>query len=274
MLGRAVQECGLHERDENFWWCSDDVLLMALAMPGVADALGLVCTGDEQRRQRGASLAGGVARRELYKLAYLGVADDDVTEKITSIYTKYRDASTRLALEGDLAAKVGLTEGDVLVHIPDPDMLTKQPKVRLLLEDGTVTDLARWDRRHSGRVDALARAHRRLWRVAVYVHPRALWMDDTIGLLVGAAQTEFGLRTRFARNPQLDTYFASLFDQYADKRGWPSELRSEAVAHAPLIAAATHDETHMSGSLDANVAVLEIAVQQARETRPEIDSAQ
>jgi len=35
-----------------------------------------------------------------------------------------------------------------------------------------VLKLSEWDQRHSRRIDALNQAHTRLWRLAVYAHPR------------------------------------------------------------------------------------------------------
>lgn len=269
MLGRAVQEMGLHEHDVNFRWLSDDALLLALAVPAVADALKLAATDDPDRRAQAAALAGAIMLRRTYKLAFLGVADDDVTQKAASIYATWgRDTSERLRLEAHLAQSVGLEDGDVLVHVPDPTMLTKPAKVRVLLDDGTVSDLERWDATHTGRVEALRRAHARLWRVAVYVHPRALGMDGTVDLLVAAAKSAFGLRTRYARHPELDPYFAALFDRHAADRGWALDLRSEAVELAPQIAAdAERAGGHASHELATNLVRLELAVEHIRSDR-------
>jgi HD superfamily phosphohydrolase len=136
MIGRAVERLGLDEDDANFHYLSDDLLLTVLANPKVGDALKLKLTKDAARRKAAETIGKLVNQRKLYKLAYLGVADDDRNLHAMSIHAKYGSPAERQTLEDDLAAQAGLQPGDVLIHLPDPKMMTKLAKVRVLLEDG------------------------------------------------------------------------------------------------------------------------------------------
>jgi uncharacterized protein len=79
MIGHAVALLELHKQDTNFHWLSDDLLLAALANAKVATALSLKITKDAGARAEAEAIGRLVEQRRLYKLAYLGVADDDVS---------------------------------------------------------------------------------------------------------------------------------------------------------------------------------------------------
>jgi uncharacterized protein len=174
MIGRAVWSAGLigdstDDDDAHFDWLSDELLLAALASPQIADTLQL------HRHPRAPSeiqlasdLAAAVQRRALFKVAYLGVYDD-LADRVHHLYQAYAEPAKRRALEDSLAAAAGLPPGRVLVHLPSPKMLQKEAAVRVLTADREVVTLDAWDQQHSRRALALVDAHRRLWRVSVYV---------------------------------------------------------------------------------------------------------
>jgi hypothetical protein len=172
MIGHAVALLELHKQDTNFHWLSDDLLLAALANAKVATALSLKITKDAGARAEAEAIGRLVEQRRLYKLAYLGVADDDVSFQAQDIYARWgTNPDARRELEAELASRAGLAPGRVLVHLPSPKMMAKLAKVRVLLEETTVTTFEDWEARHSERVQALNRAHARLWRVGVYCIP-------------------------------------------------------------------------------------------------------
>ncbi len=173
MIGEAVARLDLHKRDANFHWLSDELLLAALANTTIATSLGLTFTRDKSKRREAEAIGKLVQQRKLYKLAYLGVADDDVSFQASDLYTQWGKDSpdTRREYGGELAAKAGLEPGRGAVDLPRPKMMAKLARVRVLLEEETVTSFEEWDGRHSERVQALNRAHARLWRVGVYLHP-------------------------------------------------------------------------------------------------------
>jgi uncharacterized protein len=268
MLSRAVQDLGLAEHEENFDLLGDDMLRQVLITPTIAPLLGLVATADVQRRRLASRLAREVHERRLYKLAYLGVPEENVALRAKRISEEQgSSAPTRRAVEDDLAAMAGLTAGEVLVHIPNPRMLAKEGQVRVMLDNGEVVMLADWDRERSRRLEALSRAHERLWRVAVYVHPTA--SEAELGLLTAAAEDRFGLRPRYARQPAPNPYLGELFDQQAEERDWPAHLRTAAINRAVGAAAKAENEgqnvSHTRGAmldlLDAAVAELGAAEQ-------------
>jgi uncharacterized protein len=239
MIGRAVQLLRLEQDESNFYWLSDDLLLALLAQPDIADALGLKVTNDDERRQDAAQLGQRLARRELYKLCFLGVSDDDVSLQAADIFGRYgKTPGARSDLEDQLAAQAGLEPGRVLVHLPSPKMMMKLAKVRVRLENDTVSTFEEWDGRHSGRVRALNDAHRRLWRVAVYIHPDDAANAGQRRLVASAAREAFNLRSRYADVGVDSPYLATVFDLNVAERGWPAGEREEVLVAARKAAAA------------------------------------
>lgn len=101
MIGEAVRRLGLHKHDENFHWLSDEVLLAVLARPKVGSSLGLrMPKTDPEDREAAANLGELVRRRRLFKLAYLGVADDDTERQAGDIYEKWGSVDGRVARAG------------------------------------------------------------------------------------------------------------------------------------------------------------------------------
>lgn len=248
MIGRAVALLGLHDDDANFHTLGDDVLLALLAHPELAKPLGKTVTTDKGRLEGARELGQLASRRALYKLAYLGVYDEDVSGKAADIYARWgQNPAARQALEDDLAAKAGVASGRVLVHLPDPHMMAKIAQVRVILDDGTVTTFEEWEARHATRVQALNTAHQRLWRVSVYLHPEDAQQQATKRLVSAAAREVFGLRSRYAEPPAEHPYFATVFDLFADEEGWPAGARDAVIEGAP--AAAAHAD--QPGSLEA-----------------------
>ncbi len=200
MVGRAVQELGLHEADPRGTGLksgpatrmlfanapglprgiaiSDDLLLRMLAVPDLADALGIPATADPQRRARAARIGSDLLERRLYKVAYLAT-HAELGHNVKAITDRYRTAKQRSAFEDRVARQMGLEPGDVLVHIPAERMMEKVAAVRVERSDGSITSLHEWDRARSNRVTALNEAHRLLWRILVYVRPAESAADTT-----------------------------------------------------------------------------------------------
>lgn len=176
MIARAAQAAGVvsddpTDDDSHLDWLGDETLLLGLSNPQLGKLLGLHRhPRDTAELRLAADLADEVRRRSLYKIGYLGVYDD-LAEQAENLHALYGDRRSRRHLEDRLATDAGLTPGHVLVHLPSPRMLLKLAGVRVLTHDGQVTTLEKWDSDHSRRAQALIDAHRRLWRVAVYVHP-------------------------------------------------------------------------------------------------------
>ena len=273
MVARAVQTLGLHENDANFDWLSDDMLRMVLARPGLAAPLGLTITDDPKRREQAAELGQAVMERRLYKLAYLGVADDDVQRRAKAIYEQFgNDPDLRRRAEDELAAMAGLPGGHVLLHVPSPRMLAKQGHVRVMLDNEDVILLSEWDRDRSGRLAALQRGHERLWRVSVYAQPDS--EPSKLGLLTKAAEERFGLRTRYVLEATPSPYFGELFDLHAEANDWPAHLRNQAVRDAQhTLADARREGRNVSRSEPASVDLLHLAVRrlQRREAAGQLE---
>jgi HD superfamily phosphohydrolase len=201
MLARSVTESGLIDcpaapgDDAQLDRLSDESLLLLLAHPEIAKWLGVALHRRTMNsRQLAADLAQAVSARQLYKIAYLGVYDD-LAEQAEGIHSRYSRPDARIELEDSLANRAGLDRGSVLVHVPSPKMLLKLADVRVLSQGSQVTTLEHWDRTHSGRASALNEAHRRLWRVTVYVHP-AVSLEQR-ELVRSAAATTFGSPSRY-----------------------------------------------------------------------------
>jgi HD superfamily phosphohydrolase len=251
MIGDAVRLLRLHEDDRNFHWLSDDLLLKVLAEPKVGDALGLRFTEAPSARAAAQSVGELVERRRFYKLAFLGVADDDVSFQARDIHAKWGASHTaRATLEEELAAKAGLPPGRVLVHLPEPEMMSKLAKVRVMLEGNTVITFEEWEERHSRRVQALNRAHQRLWRVAVYLHPEDA-KDEGIFRLVGSAARDlFRLRSRYAEPEANEPYLATVFDLNAARKDWPAGEREAIIKRAAAAAASAEDPKTLDAAVD------------------------
>jgi HD superfamily phosphohydrolase len=265
MLARAVELLGLTELDDNFHQLSDESLLLLLKEPAIATALGVQLKAPQQDIARARALGIALWDRRLYKLRYLGVADDDREGDARGRYDVLRsDPDERRRLERRLAARAGLESDQVLVHVPPRSVLTKPAGVRILRDDGSVSTFQEWDDRRSQRVAALGRAHARLWRIAVYVDPQVRRSDTRLDLLAAAAESQIGLPNRYDARERLDPYFAELFDRHAVAKCWPLELRAPVVREATLMrAAATEGASHSSDSMDAGIAMLELAVDRA-----------
>jgi hypothetical protein len=128
-----------------------------------------------------------------------------------------------------------------------------------MLDNGDVIFLHEWDKERSGRIDALARAHERLWRVCVYAHPAA--GEQELRLLSSAAEQRFHLRPRYAKQAPPDPYLGELFDQHAELRDWPVHLRTAAIAGAMHAAAdARRDGRNLSRTREAMIDLLDVSV--------------
>jgi len=247
MIGRAVQEAGLAhgedtppELDSNFHRLSDEMLLHALHMPAIHDALNLTRAPVQLDLDLASRLAGGVLQRQLFKIAYLAV-DDDLAYGAQGIFERHQNPAERRALENRLADQAGVDRGNVLVHIPRPKMMTKEADIRVRTDRGEIVPLKEWDARHSRRVNALNEAHRRLWRLAVYVHPD---LFETHGAIVrAAAESEFGAPARYVSKPEYSPLMSALFDRVVIEDGVTKVDKNAVLANvAPADVGATRQE--------------------------------
>ncbi|MCU1497284.1 MAG: putative phosphohydrolase [Acidimicrobiales bacterium] len=267
MIGRAVQEAGLAsgpestlQQDRNFWYLSDEMLLQALARPAVADALGLERGTGAHNLDLASALAQGVLSRRLYKIAYLAV-HDDLADGASRISTEYGKPEARRALEERLAKLAGVPGGAVLVHVPKTSMMEKDALVRVRTGQREIISLQAWDDRHSRRVSALKEAHRRLWRVTVYLDPTH---SAKAQVLAAAAQDELGGCNRYRVPAPPSAYLTSVFRDLAQVEGWTHEdeaalaevfasssIATRADAEALVKASvAVHKETHAPPSVE------------------------
>jgi HD superfamily phosphohydrolase len=229
MIARGVEALGLHKRDENFDRLSDDLLLALLREPDLAEVLGVKLASDGVARALAVELGEAIAARSLYKIAYLGVADDFGARK-QDVWHTWGGPDGRRALEDRIADLAGLPSGRVLVHLPPLTMAEKRADVRVVTTDGAVVTLDEWDRDHNGRVAALNQAHRRIWRVAVYAHPE-LSEDDSRLVQLAAREALFNVAPRYVEEAE-GTYLQAVFEQLAPDEGYALLDRGALVGKA------------------------------------------
>ena len=257
MIGRAVQALGLNKRDENFDRLSDDLLLALLANPELSQSLGVEMDPPSEEEGTFAQELGMLLRRRaLYKIAYLGVADDFGVRR-DDILAKWGEPQDRRRLEDLLAALAGVEPGKVLVHLPPSKMAEKQADVLVQTTDEAIVKLSEWDKTHSGRVAALNSAHRRLWRVAVYGHPELDEVQQR--LLRAAAERELGVPSRYV-DEQRDLYLELVFDRMAAENDWLAEERAALAARARA-------ENPQPGTLEEAEAFVRLAVETRRQAK-------
>jgi HD superfamily phosphohydrolase len=250
MIGEAVRLLGLHENDENFHWLSDDTLLAVLAHPKAGPALGMKMPKVEPAvRDQAAELGSLVQQRRFFKLAYLAVADDDIERRAGDIYERWGTVEGRVALQEELADRAGIAPGHVLVHLPTPRMMAKLARVRVLLEHDTVITFEESEELHSGRVQALNKAHERLWRLGVYLHPDDHASADTKRLVGSAARDLFGIRSRYAEHEVDQPYLATVYDINSNER-WKDSDREETIRKAASAAASSTHPSTLQGAID------------------------
>ena len=261
MLGRAVMAAGLaygpdDERtdDARFRWLSDDALLQLLETPDLGALLDPpvdqpVATDAALARE----LAAAIRCRQLYKVAYLAVADD-IREQAEDLHSRYGAPEVRQRLEDEMARLAGADPGDVLIHLPRPKMMVKSADVRVITSTGTVLKLSEWDRRHSRRIEALNEAHRRLWRLAVYVHPRVAADERAMARIRARSEDLFQARSRTSPADG-SRLIETVFTQYADERNWPISAQ-----RAVQVSLGAHDDPQdlagIIASIDTRVRLL------------------
>lgn len=229
MIGRAVQAIGMQKRDENFDGLSDELLIALLANPELASDLGVELDAkSSEAREFAKELGRMLHRRALYKIAYLGVADD-FGVRCDDVLAKWGAPEQRTQLEDLLAGLAGVDTGQVLVHLPPRKMAEKDAEVLVETTDKAIVKLSEWDKSHSGRVAALNDAHRRLWRVAVYAHPSL--DDDQLRLIRATAERELGVPSRYV-DEWPDRYLELVFDRLAQAKGWQPEDRAALAGKA------------------------------------------
>jgi hypothetical protein len=251
MIARAVQDAGFAageassaQIDSNFYYLSDETLLLALRDPWLAEGLGLErAEEDLDGIERASRLARGVIERRLYKIAYMAVYEDLVSgvERICDLYGK--DPTARRDLEDRLADQAGVERGSVLVHIPRRGMMRKEADVRVITDRGDVVTLSEWDQAHSRRVHSLNEAHERLWRITVYAHPDV--DEATRRVLRAAVQEEFGAQSRYVKHPAPGlTYLRAVFEREAVSRSWGMADWSAIEGDATRVAALSLSESY------------------------------
>lgn len=256
MIGEAVRLLELHRRDENFHYLSDETLLAVLAHPKSGSALGLKMPKVEPAaRDIAAELGQLVQRRRFYKLAYLGVADDDTERRAGDLYERWGDVDGRVALQEELAARAGIAPSRVLVHLPTPKMMAKLARVRVLLEHDTVVTFEQLEELHSGRVQALNKAHERLWRVGVYLHPEEHAKLAVKRLVGSAARDLFGIRSRYAEHEVDQPYLATVYDIFSAER-WGDSDREKTIRSAADAAASSTEPLSLQAAIDLIDAVV------------------
>lgn len=222
MIGRAVQEAGWatgknspRELDANFDWLSDELLLRCLENPEIEKAVGLHHAGAARgNRELASQLAKMVLNRDLYKIAFLAVADD-IPFGINRIYSDFgQSPDRRRQVEDRFADQAGIPKGSVLVHVLKQGMMSKEADVRVRTDTGEIVKLHEWDRRHSRRIEALNDAHERLWRVLVYVHPDHA---EAIEVVRAAAEDEFRATSRYVPLPKVGGYERILFNALSER---------------------------------------------------------
>ncbi|MCU1370087.1 MAG: putative phosphohydrolase [Ilumatobacteraceae bacterium] len=261
MIGRAVFAAGLavgedspKKLDRNFHWLSDEMLLQALAVPEVADAMSLVRANSvtPEGIELASDLAQGVLDRRMFKIAYIGV-HDDMAVGAERVVEEYGGPEARMELEDRLARQAGLDSGDVLVHIPRFRMMRKDADVRVRAANREILKLNEWDALHSRRIDALNQAHERLWRVTVYIRPE---LEAAVAIVRAAAEETFHAPSRYGDAPLLRPYLRAVFDQHQEARGWTYEdlRRLEAKPLAAFSEASSLDA--IVDNLHAHIGVL------------------
>ena len=77
--------------------------------------------------------------RKLYKRV-LALGHEDVTERLRETLATFRDASERRRVEDRIARRAGLEEGQVIIDVPLPELLTSEPRIAKtevpVLDDG------------------------------------------------------------------------------------------------------------------------------------------
>jgi uncharacterized protein len=225
MIARAVQEAGLAggekgdpRLDANFVRLTDELLLNALSDERIADALDLWTRDDAGNRTLAARLAEDVKHRRLYKIAYLAVHDDLADGGVHRVCEDYgKDPERRRAIEDELAESADLPPGSVLVHVPREKMMTKAAQVRIRTSVGEIVTLNEWDNHHSGRIEALNEAHKRLWRLTVYIHPRHA---EAAAVVRGAARDTFGADSRYVEQRRSSAYEEEVFRRLSLRHGF------------------------------------------------------
>lgn len=239
MLVRAVRALRLHERDENFHWLSDDTLLDIVAQPELAAVIKPGPDSEPLRFRSGQlfdlsaipaddfelarSLGRGLKERRLYKIAYLGVAEE-LRSQITNLAERFADPAERERFENVLADSAGVEHGQALIHCLSEGMMRKDADVRVQTARGAITTLTKWDKQRSKRIDALNQAHEDLWRIAVYIHPD---LSDTAAARLIEARMKvelLGVGTAYHRAKALPTdYVRAVWEKLAGERSWPVE---------------------------------------------------
>lgn len=133
------------------------------------------------------SLARMVRTRSLYKRCYMlhrrardrnGGAAEEVVSRLSKIY--HYDSDARSSAESTLCRECGLSEGDLIIYCPSPDMQLKEANVPIVGgEPGSMTLSEMAGRGEE--LQVLMEAHRRLWRFYVFASPRAASRMEAVG---------------------------------------------------------------------------------------------
>ncbi|NLU42502.1 MAG: HD domain-containing protein [Firmicutes bacterium] len=125
-------------------------------------------------------LAKMVRTRSLYKRSYIlyrkarprgSEAAEEVVSRLADTY--HYDSEARNRAELALCRECGLSEGDLIIYCPSPDMQLKEANVPIVGGEPGVTTLSEMAGR-GAELQVLLEAHRRLWRFYVFASPQAV----------------------------------------------------------------------------------------------------
>jgi uncharacterized protein len=250
MLGRAIISAGLARGpdhpdtvDERFVWLSDDVLLQILREPSLVSSLqgweGLPALRPVDLSQA-KKLSQAIQARRLYKIVYLAPADD-LRIQIDELFARYRSPEARFDLENRLADLAGIARGQILMHLPRPTMMTKDADVRVITSAGSVMTLGEWDKLHNRRIAPLNDAHRRLWRLVVYLDPEIAADSTIFNRVRDLCEDMFVARSRVS-SVKIRAFVEGIFRENMGEREWTHEDREALVGMAAHETASTYNE--------------------------------
>ncbi len=124
-------------------------------------------------------LAQMVRTRCLYKRCYMLYRNarprgsEDAEEVVSRLADRYHyDSQARHCAELALCRECGLSEGDLIIYCPSPNMQLKEANVPIAGGEPGLTTLSEMTGR-GAELQVLLEAHRRLWRFYVFASPQA-----------------------------------------------------------------------------------------------------
>jgi uncharacterized protein len=189
MLGRALHDeklvNGLSE--DMMYNHSDDSLLYELSnsKSPVAKRIAQMLLGRQLYKNRNVEFELKYNRADFDSVQ----AHDHKTNKVDEILRRISDPSQRTALENDFANEIEAEPGDVIIYAP-PEAMNMKAAMMKVLWKGRIIPFRDVDDPVIGpRLDEILHAHRLLWSVWVFFHPR---LDaEQVALLKEKCDIEF-----------------------------------------------------------------------------------